>query len=146
VPATAQSTQKVHLASSQNQQVACFQCREYFDSLREEDPLSRTERRRVRESAAGLCPTTDSLDEIQLHRLPAPAPPAFTTRFDVREARKRLPPREDRVIALLYPFDWQSCEVATELRVNESRVSRIKQRAISKLRLQLETGRTRRAA
>ena len=50
------------------------------------------------------------------------------------------------MIALLYDFDWQSREVAAELRVNESRVSQIKQRAISKLRLQLEPGAVRRAA
>ena len=118
-----------------------------LDFLREEDPLSRTERRRVREStAAGLSPMTVSLDEIQLHRLAAPAPPAFTTRFDVREARRSLSPRENHVIALLYDFDWQSREVAAELSVNESRVSQIKQRAIAKLRLQLEPGNTRRAA
>jgi RNA polymerase sigma factor (sigma-70 family) len=117
-----------------------------LDFLRDEDPLSRTERRRVRESAADLSPTTVSLDEIQLYRLAAPAPPAFTTRFDVREARRSLSPRESRVIALLYDFDWQSCEVAAELRVNESRISQIKQRAIAKLRLQLEPGHTRRAA
>src|SRR5580704_2593270 len=108
-----------------------------LDFLRDEDPLSRTERRRVQESAADLSPTTVSLDEIQLHRLAAPAPPAFTTRIDVRGARRNLSPRENRVIALLYDFDWQSREVAAELRVNESRVSQIKQRAIAKLRLQL---------
>ena len=118
-----------------------------LDFLREEDPLSRTERRRVREStAAGLSPMTVSLDEIQLHRLAAPAQPAFTTRLDVREARRSLSPRENRVIALLYDFDWQSREVAADLCVNESRVSQIKQRAISKLRLQLEPGNTQRAA
>jgi RNA polymerase sigma factor for flagellar operon FliA len=108
-----------------------------LDFLREEDPLSRTERRRVRESTH-LSPTTVSLDEIQLHRLAAPAPAAFTTRLDVREARRSLSSRENRVIALLYDFGWQSREVAADLRVNESRVSQIKQRAISKLRLHLE--------
>lgn len=117
-----------------------------LDFLREEDPLSRTERRRVRESAADLCSTAVSLDEIQLHRLAAPVPPAFTSRFDVREARRSLSPRENRVIALLYDFDWRSREVARELCVNESRVSQIKQRAISKLRFQLESGHTWRAA
>jgi RNA polymerase sigma factor (sigma-70 family) len=75
-----------------------------FDFLRDEDPLSRTERRRVRESTVGLGPTTVSLNEIQLHRLAAPASPTFATCFDVREARRRLSPRENRVIALLYEF------------------------------------------
>ena len=111
-----------------------------LDFLRDEDPLSRTERRHVRESAAGFGPTTVSLDEIQLHRLPAPAQPAFATRFDVREARRSLSPREKRVIALLYDFDWQSREVAADLHVNESRVSQIKTRAISKLRACLKEG------
>jgi RNA polymerase sigma factor for flagellar operon FliA len=117
-----------------------------LDFLREEDPLSRTERRRIRDSATDRGPTTVSLDEVQLHRLAAPASPTFATRFDVREARRSLSPRESRVIALLYDFDWQSREVATELHVNESRVSQIKQRAISKLRVELEAGITRRAA
>jgi RNA polymerase sigma factor (sigma-70 family) len=109
-----------------------------LDFLRDEDPLSRTERRRIRESAVGLSPRTVSLDEIQLNRLPTATQPALATRLDIREARRSLSPREDRVIALLYDFDWQSREVATDLRVNESRISQIKQRAISKLRLQLQ--------
>jgi DNA-directed RNA polymerase specialized sigma subunit len=50
------------------------------------------------------------------------------------------------VIELLYEFGWQSREVAVEMHVNESRVSQIKTRAISKLRRQLEPGDTRRAA
>jgi hypothetical protein len=41
---------------------------------------------------------------------------------------------------------WQSREVAVDMHINESRVSQIKTRAISKLRLQLEPGRIRRAA
>jgi RNA polymerase sigma factor (sigma-70 family) len=117
-----------------------------LDFLREEDPLSRTERRRVRESTSGISPTTVSLDEIQLHRLGAPTQPAFSSRFEVREARKCLSQRENRVVALLYDFGWQSREVAADLHVNESRISQIKHRAISKLRLQLDTGSTRRAA
>ena len=44
------------------------------------------------------------------------------------------------MIELLYDFGWQSREVAVEMHVNESRVSQIKTRAISKLRLQLEPG------
>jgi RNA polymerase sigma factor (sigma-70 family) len=53
---------------------------------------------------------------------------------EVRIARQCLSPRENRVIELLYDRGWQSREVAAELRVNESRVSQIKQRALSKLR------------
>jgi RNA polymerase sigma factor (sigma-70 family) len=123
------------------------------DFLRDEDPLSRTERRRVRASAPalsatgyGISPATVSLDQIPVRRLASPAQPAFALRSEVREARRCLSPRENHVIELLYDFGWQSREVAVELHVNESRVSQIKQCAISKLRLQLEPGSTRRAA
>jgi RNA polymerase sigma factor for flagellar operon FliA len=123
------------------------------DFLRDEDPLSRTERRRVRASAPALSATgygipgaTVSLDQIPMSRLASPAQPAFMLRSEVREARRCLSPRENRVIQLLYDFDWKSREVAVELHVNESRVSQIKQRAIAKLRLQLEPRNTRRAA
>jgi RNA polymerase sigma factor (sigma-70 family) len=65
---------------------------------------------------------------------------------EVRDARRCLSPRENRVIALLYNFGWQGREVAVDLHVNESRVSQIKQRAISKLRRYLESVNTARAA
>jgi len=87
-----------------------------------------------------------SLDQISLRRLAAPAQAGFTIRSEVREARRCLSARENRVIALLYDLGWQNREVAADLHVNESRVSQIKTRAISKLRLQLEPGTTRRAA
>jgi RNA polymerase sigma factor (sigma-70 family) len=124
------------------------------DFLRDEDPLSRTERRRVRASAPalsatgyGVPPATVGLDQIPVRCLAAsPAQPAFTLRAEVREARRCLSLRENRVIELLYDLGWQSREVAVEMHVNESRVSQIKTRAISKLRLQLEPGKTRRAA
>jgi RNA polymerase sigma factor for flagellar operon FliA len=123
-----------------------------LDFLREEDPLSRTERRRVRESVAGLSATgyglqpTVSLDQISLRRLAAPAQPAFTIRSEVRDARRCLSARENRVIGLLYDFGWHSREVAVELQVNESRISQIKTRAISKLRASLVNGIAERAA
>lgn len=122
------------------------------DFLRGEDPLSRTERHRVRESVPGLsanecaAPATISLDQISQRSLSARTQPAFTLRSEVREARRCLSARENRVIALLYDFDWQSREVATELHVTESRVSQIKQRAISKLRCHLESVSATRAA
>lgn len=50
------------------------------------------------------------------------------------------------MIELLYDFGWQSREVAVEPHINESHVSQIKTRAISKLRLQTEGGTHRRAA
>lgn len=117
------------------------------DFLRDEDLLSRTERRRVLASTQaliatcyGIPPATVSLDQIPMRRLASTPQPALTLRAEVRQARRCLSPRENRVIELLYDFGWQSREVAAELRVNESRVSQIKQRAISKLRLQLEPG------
>jgi len=123
------------------------------DFLRDEDPLSRTERRRVRASAPalsatgyGIPPATVSLDQIPVRCLASTAQPAFTLRAEIREAPRCLSPRENRVIELLYDIGWQSREVAVEMHVNESRVSQIKTRAISKLRLQLEPGRIRRAA
>ncbi len=88
------------------------------DFLRDEDPLSRTERRRVRASAAALSakgltgyripPATVSLDQIPVRCLAPTAQPAFTLRAEVREARQCLSPRENRVIELLYDFGWQS--------------------------------------
>jgi RNA polymerase sigma factor for flagellar operon FliA len=123
------------------------------DFLREEDPLSRTERRRVRASEPALGPTgcgtlpaTVSLDQIPVRCLIFPAQPAFTIRSEVRDARRCLSPRENRVIGLLYDFGWQSREVAAELHVSESRVSQIRLRAISKLRACLKSGPAARAA
>ena len=123
------------------------------DFLRDEDPLSRTERRRVRASAPSLGPTscgtlpvTVSLSQIPVRCLASPAKPAFTIRSEVRDARRCLSPGENRVIALLYDFGWQSREVAAELHVSESRVSQIKARAISKLPACLQAGSAGRAA
>jgi RNA polymerase sigma factor (sigma-70 family) len=123
------------------------------DFVRDEDPLSRTERRRVRASAPalsatgyGIPPAPVSLDQIPVRRLATPARPAFALRAEVREARRCLSPRENHVIELLFDFGWQSREVAIEMHVNESRVSQIKQRAIGKLRLQLGPGSVQRAA
>jgi RNA polymerase sigma factor (sigma-70 family) len=123
------------------------------DFLRDEDPLSRTERRRVRASAPalsttgyGIRPATVGLDQIPVRCLASPAQPAFALRSEVREARRCLSPRENRVIELLYDFGWQSREIADELHVNESRVSQIKTRAISKLRASLASRIVQRAA
>ncbi len=123
------------------------------DYLRDEDPLSRTERRRVRESALALSatghgnpPAIVSLDQVPPTCLAVPAPTTFTTRPEVRDARRCLSARENRVITLLYDLGWQNCEIAAELRVNESRVSQIKQRALLKLRNSFMPRRTARAA
>lgn len=115
------------------------------DFLRDEDPLSRTERRRVRECAPALAATgygnpaaTVSLDDIHPRCLAAPGATAFVVRSDLQAARRCLSPRENRLITLLYDLGWQNREVAADLRVHESRVSQIKQRALSKLRAKLQ--------
>jgi RNA polymerase sigma factor (sigma-70 family) len=56
---------------------------------------------------------------------------------DLGRARECLSERENRVISLLFDLDWQNLDVARQLGVNESRVSQIKQRALSKLRSHL---------
>lgn len=123
------------------------------DFLRDEDPLSRTERRRAREcvpalSAAGYgnSTATVSLDQIHPRCLAAPGSTAFAVRSDLQAARRCLSARENRLITLLYDFGWQNREVAADLGVHESRISQIKQRALSKLRFQLDSGTTARAA
>ena len=117
-----------------------------LDFLREEDPLSRTERRRTRTAnatAEGALPTTISLEQLPAYEPRSEYAPArgFSTRFadrvDLGRARQCLSERENQVISLLFNLDWQNREVAAELRVNESRVSQIKQRALSKLRSHL---------
>jgi RNA polymerase sigma factor (sigma-70 family) len=123
------------------------------DFLRAEDPLSRTERKRVRDCAPALTATgagnstaNVSLEDIHPRCLAAPGSTSFVVRSELRAARGHLSVRENRVVTLLYDLGWQNREVAVELGVNESRVSQIKQRAISKLRLQLESGSIRSAA
>ena len=118
-----------------------------LDFLREEDPLSRTERRRTRtanaSAAEGALPTTISLEQLPAQEQRAYAPArCFSTRFadrvDLDRARQCLSERENRVISLLFDLDWQNRDVARELGVNESRVSQIKQSALSKLRARLQ--------
>jgi RNA polymerase sigma factor (sigma-70 family) len=119
-----------------------------LDFLREEDPLSRAERR-VRKSAA-MC---DSPVTISLDQLPVPvvnrlvgigARQAYDALLesDIDKIRQCLTRRENRVIALLFESGWQNRQVAADLKVNESRVSQIKQRALAKLRLAFETHKT----
>ena len=119
-----------------------------LDFLREEDPLTRAERRRVRESPGALSatwertqPSTVSLEQAPEASLRcAAAPVGLTLRSEILQARRRcLSAREERVIKLLYDFGWRSREIAADLHVNESRVSQIKRRALAKLRLYLET-------
>jgi len=118
-----------------------------LDFLREEDPLSRTERRRIRAAEATNAAAGEKTVSatISLEWLPAPelrklcsragCPSShLVDRVDLRRARRALSARENRVISLLYELDWKNRDVAWELGVNESRVSQIKHVALSKLR------------
>jgi RNA polymerase sigma factor FliA len=125
-----------------------------LDFLREEDPLSRTERRRTRAAnatAGGALPMTISLEQLP-HEPRSEYAPArgFSTRFadrvDLGRARQCLSERENRVISLLFDLDWQNRDVARQLGVNESRVSQFRHAALSKLRACLRDRDSRRAA
>ena len=117
-----------------------------LDFLRKEDPLSRTERRRIRGAEATNCAAgektasaTISLEWLparELRKVPRAGCPAsqIADRADLRRARHVLSARENRVISLLYELDWKNRDVARELGVNESRVSQIKRVALGKLR------------
>jgi RNA polymerase sigma factor FliA len=119
-----------------------------LDFLRGEDPLSRTERRRLRKaetaSAAAERPATISLEQLPAHELRAACAQAgcpeshLADRAALKQARQYLSARENRVISLLYELDWKNRDVARELGVNESRVSQIKHVALSKLRARLQ--------
>lgn len=118
-----------------------------LDFLREEDPLYRTERRRIRAAEATNAVTGEKTVSatISLEWLPAQelrkmcaragCPSSqLVDRADLRRARHVLSARENHVISLLYELDWKNRDVALELGVNESRVSQIKHVALSKLR------------
>jgi RNA polymerase sigma factor for flagellar operon FliA len=120
-----------------------------LDFLREEDPLSRTERREVRAASIDRpSSATISLEDLPAHeaRSAGNASCGIADRMDLERARQRLSAREQRVISLLFDFDWNNREVARELGVNESRVSQIKNAALSKLRACLRNRDYRRAA
>ena len=125
-----------------------------LDFLREEDPLSRTERRRTRtaNAAVGALPTTVNLEQLPAHEPRSEYAPArcfssrFADRVDLDRARLCLSDRENRVISLLFDLDWQNRDVALQLGVNESRASQIRHAALSKLRARLQDRDSRRAA
>jgi DNA-directed RNA polymerase specialized sigma subunit len=50
------------------------------------------------------------------------------------------------VIAFVFESGWRNSQIASALRVNESRVSQIKKRALTKIRLHLEPTYPQRAA
>jgi RNA polymerase sigma factor (sigma-70 family) len=124
-----------------------------LDFLRAEDPLSRAERRRLRESGSTATgPVTVSLDEMpsrlwsRMVGIHDHAAEASLLRSELREMRQCLSAREDRVIALLSESGWRNSQVAAVLKVNESRVSQIKRRALMKLRRYFEPATVARAA
>lgn len=119
-----------------------------LDFLRAEDPLSRAERRRRREataedpfSARYGAPITLSLDRIPAGALNAAwvttkhTPLAQAMRAELKAARRRLLPNENRVLSLLYDLGMKSREAALELGINERHVSEIKRKALAKLRI-----------
>jgi RNA polymerase sigma factor for flagellar operon FliA len=121
-----------------------------MDFLRSEDPLSRDERRRIRESAEPSGPVT-----ISLNHLPSPAADRLLRTHgdadrsmwcDITSLAQPLSTREKRVIVLIYEQGWRNREIAVTLKVNESRVSQIKHRALSKMRAAIEAGHPARAA
>jgi RNA polymerase sigma factor (sigma-70 family) len=124
-----------------------------LDFLRAEDPLSRAERRRLRDSGSTATgPVTVSLDQMpsrlwsRMVGIHDHAAEASLLRSELREMRQCLSAREDRVIALLFESGWRNSQVAAVLKVNESRVSQIKQRALMKLRRYFEPATVARAA
>jgi RNA polymerase sigma factor FliA len=86
------------------------------------------------------CP--DHLDDAQLPAVLVPAEPdrpdqvfeRLEAKDRVREAIQSLPPRERRLIGLYYYGEVTMKEIGTELGVNESRVSQLHARALSRLR------------
>jgi RNA polymerase sigma factor for flagellar operon FliA len=124
-----------------------------LDYLRGEDPLSRGNRHRIRQSDRAItAPVTISLDQLpestlnRLARSPERTASELAGITTAQVARRCLSARENRLITLLFDFGWRSSEVATEFKVNESRVSQIKRTALAKLRRAFETGPAARAA
>jgi RNA polymerase sigma factor (sigma-70 family) len=108
---------------------------EMLNFLRALDPLSRTQRRALRDLDAG----------VEIHvLLPAAiplttdhSPTDYMLRARVLTARQALSTNEDRVIELSFYAGWNNREIAQEMGVHESRISQLKTRALSKLRARL---------
>jgi RNA polymerase sigma factor for flagellar operon FliA len=108
-----------------------------LDFLRDEDPLSRANRRELRAATADRpSPATIRLEDVPAYQPRSTRCTSNTVadRVDLERARQCLSAREQKVIALLFDLDWSNREVARELGVNESRVSQIKHAALSRLR------------
>jgi RNA polymerase sigma factor (sigma-70 family) len=121
-----------------------------MDFLRSEDPLSRDERRRVRELGEPSIPVTISLDHFPSPVVDYPLRTdknwAISIWSDISTAARALSAREKRVIVLIYEQGWLNREIAVALKVNESRVSQIKHRTLSKMRAAIEADDSGRAA
>jgi RNA polymerase sigma factor for flagellar operon FliA len=120
-----------------------------LDFLRDEDPVSRTERQRIRSSQASPAsvgvPLTLSLDSMPVPERVTSEPfqlrnqgARAISHLDIRNARMHLSARENYVISLLYEQGWRNREVAEKLHVNESRISQIKHAALAKLEARLQ--------
>ena len=96
-----------------------------LDFLRAEDPLSRGERRRIRESGMAMAsPVTVSLDQLSvpvLNQLVATedgTTAEMLRGLDALGSRRCLSARENRVITLLFGLGWRSRAVACAMKVN----------------------------
>jgi RNA polymerase sigma factor for flagellar operon FliA len=124
-----------------------------LDYLREQDPIGRDERRRMRtaERATGFTahtqPSTISLDGLSARALntalgqSATRFPDVILRAELNEGRQALLPQEHRVIMLLFDLEWKGCDVARALGVTGGRISQIQRNAFAKLRSYLRSKR-----
>jgi RNA polymerase sigma factor for flagellar operon FliA len=127
-----------------------------LDFLREEDPLSRSERAKLRPAAGELSAgiqgasfvvlSLTAIPEFVLDRLAPSTNPVVLIRSEVQQARRCLSGEENRVIELLYDCDLARNDVAAMLRVGPSRISQIRQCALQKMRVLLESESAARAA
>jgi len=74
-----------------------------------------------------------------LDRLTPKTYPSVLVKSEVQQARRCLSEAENRVIELLYDRDLTSNDVAAMLRLGRSRIAQIKQCALQKMRLLLES-------
>lgn len=100
-----------------------------LDALRQQDPLSKGERRKH---------TDAFVADVQMTPVEADRHPAGDTRaYDVGWIRARLAqlePRDRFVLTAIYYHEREHADIARVLGVHESRVSQIHQRALRRLR------------
>lgn len=117
-----------------------------LDLLRREDPLSRSERRRVR---TGNCEPVriESLEQLSIEKqgsipaanTPSPLEQAMTTDLECRVSaqRTKLSTTEQQVLSLRYKDGLTNVAIGLRLSLHESRVSQISVHAVRKLQQML---------